>query len=87
MSLTQCPACSRDVSTQAPSCPNCGQPLHTYNPARYAWLMGQVLGIFLILGGLGAMAAGMGRAGLAVFGLGLAWSVVARLGAVFAEKH
>ena len=28
MTLMKCPACGHDVSEQATSCPNCGQPLH-----------------------------------------------------------
>jgi hypothetical protein len=27
MALVRCPDCSRDVSDQAPNCPNCGRPL------------------------------------------------------------
>jgi hypothetical protein len=27
MPLTKCPACHKEISTQAASCPNCGHPL------------------------------------------------------------
>lgn len=34
LSLTRCPACGREISTQAPSCPACGHPMNpTQNQA------------------------------------------------------
>ncbi|WP_151832260.1 zinc ribbon domain-containing protein, partial [Acinetobacter ursingii] len=33
MALISCPECSRQVSTQANSCPNCGYPLQTQHRA------------------------------------------------------
>lgn len=29
MSLIECPACKKEVSINAPSCPNCGEPINT----------------------------------------------------------
>lgn len=29
MSLMKCPTCGKDVSSNAPVCPNCGEPINT----------------------------------------------------------
>jgi zinc ribbon protein len=33
MSLTACPACGKQVSSQAPTCPQCGHPIALHPPA------------------------------------------------------
>jgi hypothetical protein len=51
MSLTKCPACGKDVSTQAVSCPNCAHPLAKSKPKQTSHILGicAVLG-FVVLG-------------------------------------
>lgn len=48
MALTRCPACGRDVSTQATSCPGCGQPQWKEKKTKW-WLwipMGLIAAFF-----------------------------------------
>jgi hypothetical protein len=53
MPLIKCPACGKDVSTQATSCPNCGHPLAGgANKARSKSSLG---GLLTILGGIIAL--------------------------------
>jgi hypothetical protein len=38
MTLAKCPACNHDVSREAKTCPNCGQPLFFPRPSKHIWL-------------------------------------------------
>jgi hypothetical protein len=51
MPLIKCPACGKDVSTQATSCPNCGHPVAKSgaNKPRRKSRLGGLLAILLIL--------------------------------------
>lgn len=52
MSLKQCPECKREVSSDAPSCPGCGKPLQSAEPAKTSSGCGPIvfIGIVAILG-------------------------------------
>lgn len=63
MALIDCPDCTRSVSDQAPSCPNCGRPISTdslgtqENPevieaTGKQWKLGKLIGGLGFVGGL-----------------------------------
>jgi hypothetical protein len=55
MSLINCPACGKQVSTQAPSCPHCGQPISS--PVKSGGGGGcALIGGLILLAGLAVLA-------------------------------
>jgi DNA-directed RNA polymerase subunit RPC12/RpoP len=70
MALIKCSECGRDVSDQAPACPNCGhlvnvQTVTTIQLTHKKWKGYKVVGAALIL--FGFLIAGGGNDGLGVF--------------------
>jgi hypothetical protein len=49
MSLISCPACGKQVSRQAPTCPQCGQPIAAPPPAATSSGGSEVVGCLLVL--------------------------------------
>ena len=47
MALIDCPACGRECSPQAASCPHCGQPLNRMDPPPKTWLLESILATVL----------------------------------------
>jgi predicted amidophosphoribosyltransferase len=59
MPLIKCPACNKDVSSEAPACPACGQPIKSsvekaaggaINPRDPVHLLGIILVIGIVIG-------------------------------------
>jgi len=47
MALINCPACEKECSPQATSCPHCGQPLNRIDPPPKTWLLESILATVL----------------------------------------
>lgn len=47
MALINCPACGKECSSQAYSCPHCGQPLNHTDPPPKNWLLESILATIL----------------------------------------
>jgi DNA-directed RNA polymerase subunit RPC12/RpoP len=85
MALIQCSECRRDVSDQAPACPNCGHPVNaqavtTIQRTHKKWKAYKLAGGALML--LGFLVVGAGNAGLGTlfFLLGLSAVIVGKIG-------
>jgi len=61
MAIINCPECTREISSSARKCPNCGAPVkqlavpieekqHVSHQIKWGWMLG-VLGIFLAVNG------------------------------------
>lgn len=92
MPLITCTDCESQISDAAPACPKCGRPnVRTTGPVQIeqtakTWKIGQVLAATLTLGGCMTCAtSGQSeepmKAGIALFFLGIAGFVAARIGA------
>lgn len=77
MTLINCPACKKEISNKAASCPHCGHPINEsetsikINPApqsRRKYREGKIIFFLILFGGilLGFIAAITGIAGLAI---------------------
>lgn len=62
MPLIDCPACGKQVSSNAPACPNCGEPIKSsiekgsggaINPSDPVHLLGIIIAILMAFGFLG----------------------------------
>ena len=63
MALTQCPSCSKEVSTEAFFCPHCGHPFKTPPPER-KWSPGVAAVLSLVIPGAGQIYKGQILRGL-----------------------
>lgn len=54
MALIDCPECSREISSEAASCPQCGHPMQVPEPAR-KWSPGVAAVLSLVIPGAGQM--------------------------------
>ena len=56
MSLIACPACGKQVSREAPSCPHCGQPIAGPQKSGGGGGGGCIIGGLILLAGLAVLA-------------------------------
>jgi len=87
MDLTKCPACEKSVSTAAPQCPNCGQPIAGKKTESTTGVSALIVmaGVGLTCWLMFKLAAEMDNTGLAV-GLSLIPTVVAFIFASLRKK-
>lgn len=55
MALIQCPECKKQISDRATSCPNCGNPMRSYDPQGSTPISLQILMIIVSIFSIGIM--------------------------------
>lgn len=97
MNLIKCPACGTEVSSQATSCPKCGQPFRntTIQLTDKKWKLVKIVAWVMVVGGMYFLASGSQNGGfqnpatgggLSLLSVGIIVLTIGKFGAWWTNK-